>query len=206
MKFKHYIITRMNVGIYDQPKSKEWMEHRIELFEKYTLPSILRQTNKNFTWVLCFDERTPNDIICKYDYLDNVEIFWDRPKYWMKTKPPETDWVITSRIDNDDYYYPNFVEDIQREFINRKMEMVIDIGFLILDEKTGNVYDLEKPLYNSPFITLCEWWHTAEGVMVHEHTRAANLYKGYIIPKYLAVQVVHEMNVINHVRGKKVDI
>ena len=162
MKFKHYIITRMNVGIYDQPKSKQWMEHRIELFEKYTLPSILRQTNKNFTWVLCFDERTPNEVICKYDYLDNVEIFWDRPKYWMKTKPPETDWVITSRIDNDDYYYPNFVEDIQREFISRKMEMVIDIGFLILDEKTGNVYDLEKPLYNSPFITLCEWWHTAE--------------------------------------------
>jgi len=196
----------MNVGIYDQPKSKEWMEHRIELFEKYTLPSILNQTNKNFTCVLCFDERTPNDVICKYDYLDNVEIYWDLPKYWIKTKPPETDWILTSRIDNDDYYMDTFVEDIQKEFISRKQHMVIDIGYLMLEEKTGDVYDMERPVYNSPFITLCEWWHTAEGVMAHEHTRAYNLYKGYIIPKYLSVQVIHDWNITNRARGKKVDI
>lgn len=206
MKFKHYIITRFNFGIYDRKDAGEWMEYRIGLFEQYTLPSIKAQTNKNFTWVLCFDERTPGKIICKYDYLDNVEIFYGRGKDWIKQKPAETDWIITSRIDNDDFYHKDFVQNIQMEFLGRGMkEMILDVHYYIMDHNTKELWDLERPLPNSPLITLCEWWQGAESVLAHEHSNMTKYYRGYIIPKYLACQVAHGKNVICHCRGKKKD-
>lgn len=57
MKFKHYILTRWNLldsktDIYNNPlieNPERWMQHRMELFEKYTLPSLKSQTCQNFT-------------------------------------------------------------------------------------------------------------------------------------------------------------
>ena len=61
----HFIITRFNLRIWQQDKNNipthtsEWLEHRFELFEKYCLPSVENQTNKNFIWLCMFDKETP---------------------------------------------------------------------------------------------------------------------------------------------------
>ena len=62
MTYKHIILTRFNLqfelgnDIHTQPY---WLDERFRLFEKYCLPSIVGQTNQNFTWVILSSEQTP---------------------------------------------------------------------------------------------------------------------------------------------------
>ena len=62
MKYKHIILTRFNLqfelgnDIYIQPS---WLDERFRLFKRYCLPSIVGQTNQNFTWVILSSEQTP---------------------------------------------------------------------------------------------------------------------------------------------------
>ena len=37
----------------------KWLTERQTLFEKFCLPSVMSQTNKNFEWILIADVRTP---------------------------------------------------------------------------------------------------------------------------------------------------
>src|SRR5258706_10927888 len=56
MKYKHYLVTQWNIDMYDLV----WLEKRQALFEKYTLPSVMGQRNKDFEWLLISDARTPD--------------------------------------------------------------------------------------------------------------------------------------------------
>jgi len=47
MKLKHFLITRFNYA-----DDYEHLEQRIELFRRYTMPSIYAQTIKNFEWLI----------------------------------------------------------------------------------------------------------------------------------------------------------
>lgn len=38
-------------------RSNSWFEHRLQIFEKFCLPSVLGQTDKNFRWCLFVDSR-----------------------------------------------------------------------------------------------------------------------------------------------------
>lgn len=62
---QHFILTRFNLLLWNRDKegqkvrSKEWLEHRFYLFEKYCLPSIIGQTCQSFEWIVLFDSTTP---------------------------------------------------------------------------------------------------------------------------------------------------
>ena len=63
--FRHVILTRFNIRWDEQPTgpslgtNPEWLRDRLELFERYCLPSILKQTQPSFSWILFFDHETP---------------------------------------------------------------------------------------------------------------------------------------------------
>ena len=61
--FTHVIQTRFNLAtpgrelaIRTQPG---WLLERFQLFELWCLPSVAAQTSRNFTWLIYFDEGTP---------------------------------------------------------------------------------------------------------------------------------------------------
>ncbi|MBO4826195.1 MAG: hypothetical protein J5506_03015 [Prevotella sp.] len=62
---RHYILTRFNIRLWRADKhlqptlDEEWLASRFELFEKYCLPSVAAQTEKNFSWIVLFDRQTP---------------------------------------------------------------------------------------------------------------------------------------------------
>lgn len=64
-ELQHFILTRFNLLLWNKDKenkkvrSKEWLEHRFSLFEKYCLPSIKSQTCQDFEWIVLFDSSTP---------------------------------------------------------------------------------------------------------------------------------------------------
>lgn len=204
MNYKHYIITRFNNNLYRRPDADVWMSRRMAIFEKYYLPGLRSQTSKNFTWIMSVDTKTPANII-DYFKLLGAKLIYDRPRdKGIKNIVPDHDaeWIVTSRIDNDDAYFPTFVESIQRELT--PMKRVIDIEYCIWDHRVGELWDYNRPAANSPFITLVERWDEAEGVYAHEHSSAPERYTAWRIPgNILACQIIHGHNVLNKVLGKK---
>ena len=64
--FKHYLITRFNLRKPDWSVDKknvavltdQWHDNRFEIFADYCFHSVKNQSNKNFEWLVFFDETT----------------------------------------------------------------------------------------------------------------------------------------------------
>lgn len=132
---KHYLVTQFNCDLYDAG----WLWRRKKVFERYTLPSVQAQINKNFEWVLVSDSRTPEDFKQVLNSYGASVIYHDFENHkWMiergeKETPIEkavrletigdivaagigkqdTDYVITSRLDNDDCISSDYIENTQ---------------------------------------------------------------------------------------------
>lgn len=205
MDFKHFILTRFNLGIYDNnsayaEKIKDpdrWMAHRVELFERYCLPSVMKQTCQDFTWVIAFDPKTESRYIEQYDYFPFVQVCFEQPHLWLKRRPSEADWLITSRFDNDDQYRPEFVKRVQQAF-DHETE-VIDIDYDVMDSHSGKRYRSMRIRPNSPFLSLVEpWERDPKTALGRPHTVMCDLYPARKIG-LLATQVIHDRNICNKV-------
>lgn len=130
-----FLLTRFNLLLWEKDKegkkvrSKVWLEHRFWLFEQYCLPSIAKQTCKEFEWVVLFDNTTPDDfkkrigeLQIKCPQLKPVfvepemgryfsEIFRKEVAHRLAQSPGR---VLTTYLDNDDALDIHFVEDIRR--------------------------------------------------------------------------------------------
>src|ERR1700677_1263076 len=66
-RFKHVVLTQYFTRSIEDPGDlgrrlgniAEWLENRLVLFKRYCLPSVMAQSNQDFTWLLYFDETTP---------------------------------------------------------------------------------------------------------------------------------------------------
>jgi hypothetical protein len=121
--FPHFIITRIGFGIYDEDR----LAKMIELFSAVTFPSIGKQKNQEFTWLIVVDEacaqvnkkQIMSLIAGRANYhcvpidvtrLSNVRVacfdwIWDHCQTFILEKGliknPE-EYVVTSIIDADD--------------------------------------------------------------------------------------------------------
>ena len=160
--FKHYIFTRWNLlddnmDIYNNPQVENpeaWMEHRCKLFNEITLKSVMLQTERNFTWLLAFAKETPKHITDYYAGWPNVKIINEYPRTWIQDKVSDGEWIITSRLDNDDYIYPDYIQKVQGKF-NEKF-LLVDTDGRQKDLATGKLYTVERKTCNSPFLSLIE--------------------------------------------------
>jgi hypothetical protein len=157
----HFVLTRFNVRmpIYQHP-GDEWLPGRLELFQKYCLPTFRAQTERQFTWLVFLDSGTPqwlkdivettmSDIVHPV-YVDGL--FTAEYAADVVGRLTKTPYVITTRVDNDDAISSDFVETIQREFTGQRLEFVNLVnGAQYFDEK---VY--LRPYTRNPFVTLVE--------------------------------------------------
>jgi hypothetical protein len=129
---QHFILTRFNIRLWRRDKggnavrTREWLENRCELFEKYCLPSVAHQTCKDFLWIVLFDGKTPEE------FREKIRGYQVRcPQLRPVFVAPENgrDFgkvfrsavlehlnggrVITTYLDNDDALDIHFVEDLQ---------------------------------------------------------------------------------------------
>lgn len=131
---QHFILTRFNLRLWNRDKSgssvrtREWLEHRFSLFERYCLPSIIGQTCHDFTWIVLFDSQTPDEYKSRVGgylklcpqlvpiYVSPQEgryfaqIFGDE----VRKRVVASARVLSTYLDNDDALSVHFVEDIQR--------------------------------------------------------------------------------------------
>lgn len=220
---KHYLITEWNVDMLDL----DWLHARQKLFERFTLPSVESQINKDFTWILVSDTRTPDSFkkvlegypaevlyfnFEDYDWGDlsadidhevmkrsvDLELI-DRPLIdYIGT--PDTDYIITSRLDNDDAISIDHIDKIQTSskklWKGTPFWLNLTRGYKYCD---GNVYPVTSP--HSPFISFVEppvniktTYQTCHTLAQETEYPVEMIRKGHN-PTWL--QVIHGANLLN---------
>ena len=136
----HFILTRFNIPfiVCQNPQGghlplkvgsrrlgcdPDWLSHRFKLFKRWTLPSVQSQSCKQFRWLCFFDEETPQEYLQEAESW-NMEIIL--VPYTIQSysgaiiyAPAIADrvtseWVATTRLDNDDMIAWDFVERVQQ--------------------------------------------------------------------------------------------
>lgn len=221
---KHFLVTRFNLRHEEWKTDKKgsvvltdkWLDERFELFFNYCLPSVINQKNQNFTWIVLFDSKTPSQyksVIDKIsaDYKNFRALFIDDMKlvqfslkqFISKVLNDKDDFIITTRLDNDDSIHYNFIETIQKLAI-KKADTVIDLRRGYQLNVSNNYFEYRK-YYNSfnPFISVIEstasfntihcgkthrQWMNSRSIIVYDETP-------------LWIEVIHNRNKYNSVRS-----
>ncbi len=162
MRLQHFLMTRFNLGLYPADMNQayrdksgqapatdpdKWMQDRLELFDKYCVPSVMSQSNKNFTWLVVFDPKTPSKFRERIErYRDDgvlvplyaksrcrdearvvASVFSGKllrflhfeaalpaaQDYVTRRLDKWTEYIITTRLDNDDAIHSDFVRRVQ---------------------------------------------------------------------------------------------
>lgn len=152
--YKHYVITRFNlfdragydVSSYEYINSDKYLDLRFQLFDTYCFPSVSKQTNTNFTWLILFNDKLPERWRIKMQkYIDifpNLEIRYLSEIFENKWKnllsnlikkeleicKINPEFIITTRIDNDDAFNLSYIDEIQNYYLKNQQESIINFS------------------------------------------------------------------------------
>ncbi|MDZ4748609.1 MAG: glycosyltransferase [Saprospiraceae bacterium] len=140
--FTHLLITRFNIkvsglgpeGLDSSSVNEHWFEERMKLFEMICAPSVLGQTNTNFTWLIYVDPTTDLE---RFTLLKDspiaIELIFAEDFLAMKRdiisriRAVSSPYVITSRMDNDDVVSSIYIQTIQDAF-QQKDKLIINLN------------------------------------------------------------------------------
>lgn len=222
--FTHLLLTRFNLDFSPYTHTPylcddQWHQDRFKLFNRYCLPSVINQTIQNFEWIIFFNEEK-RELYTSFireteKALKNVRFLFVKPEEdhrqrlvrYIK-KNYSSDYLITTRIDNDDCISSHFMESIQEKFMERRdafdHEYVLNAG-------TGYQYEVKFPFRKalikdykySPFLSLfsklkgCDEINT---VLKHAHHRWEEYETSEEMPDHpYWTQIIHENNVSNRI-------
>ncbi len=221
---RHFLVTRFNLrtGGWQTTRagyevtSDEWLEHRFALFETYCLPSVMNQSCDGFEWCIYFDVATPQSFRRRVDALQetypSIRVFYIDglqqqqqffSRYVRDCLDANDEFVITTRLDNDDLVHEDFIKTIQEQFIPVH-DTVIDLrsGFQVSLTATGAEIRNYRTRFN-PFVSLIEAVDQVETVIAKKHyewERCASVVAYSRQP--LWIELVHERNMLNHTRNR----
>lgn len=216
--FRHVILTRFNIRWDERPTgpslgtNPEWLRDRFELFERYCVPSMLNQTRSSFFWLLFFDHETPPEFAERARSLATLHpgirpVFCGlltpevRRRSIIEALPDQPEWLLTTRLDNDDGLHEDFLRDVQdaqrferAEVINCPFGIALQ-GHRAYKQRHGS----------NAFISLSEPFADFQTVLsIARHVYASETYPIQQVgesPRWL--QVIHGGNVSNRVRGRR---
>lgn len=222
-EFRHYILTPFNIYLYGERREAqlasarltpdEWMDHRLELFGTYTLPSIAGQSCKDFTWVVMLDENTSP----RHRKILDAMKFPNLRLCYRNTEKRDTSFLtefekgdydlITTRIDNDDAFQKDVVQSLH-DCYRRKAEcdqpwaMMFLKGYM-LDADSGEMYMVSHATNNCP--TMVENSQSPKTILYIKHNEVPKkLPTEYIVDKPSWLMVVHSQNISNQMPDKEI--
>jgi hypothetical protein len=226
----HFILTRFNLPLwnFDKTGSKartdEWLEERFELFERYCLPSVAKQTCKNFVWLVLFDENTPNRYKTKISnyakkcaqfkaYYLSAEESKNYISYFSQIikmlADKESKQIITTRLDNDDAINIDCISEIQSQIEKEHINVDFCLSFqwgLQYFEKWNYIHKIRFP--NNHFITFVEnEISNLKNIYSIAHLDVAKQQRFVKIRNkkmLMWIEVIHDKNASNDVKIKNI--
>lgn len=226
-KIFHALITRFNIEYLVKVPSilgglpSLWLEQRMDLFFEYCYPSVVKQSNKNFIWLIYFDVNTPKETLNLFKFRDSENIINVRlADSWINIDqvilkdlaskfPLNFDYFVSSRLDNDDA--------LRYDFIEKAHDLVNDYGYsekTILDFQNGYIYDqkrnqiFEKKIESNPFILLVEpKSQKYSTVFAFQHKEMKYHFNSVVsTDERMWSHIIHDSNLVNKVSGRSVYI
>ncbi len=218
---KHFLATRFNLRFDvwktvkdgSVPLTEEWLAERFDLFQTYCLPSVVHQKNQDFYWVVFFDTDTPkkykkliNEIATSFKnfyplYINGYDSLLPSFKQFIQSHLEEQDdFIITSRLDNDDVLHEDFTDTVQRLAV-KKHETVIDLRRGYKMDITNNFLEFRK--YYFPFnqfvslVESAEEFNTVFSRMHPDWKYSSSIIIYDIRP--LWIETIHKKNMLNNV-------
>ncbi|MCR4800942.1 MAG: putative rhamnosyl transferase [Bacteroidales bacterium] len=220
--FHHFLLTRFNIPQRDvYPKDKNdnaidesWLIDRINLFDIYCFPSICSQVCKDFDWLVFFDKDSPRFlkdkiVIWRQECPQFFPIYVSDYDEFMRFSMNDAickmmgnvDFVITTRLDNDDALLDKAILEIQSSFV--------PCNNTIIDFENGFCYDRGKRILcyvknniSNQFISLIENKEEVRTVFFYNHRKWVGNAEYIKIKLPLWLEIVHERNLLNKITGK----
>ena len=220
MQYRHVIITRFNVLFRELAHKRvdakgldaSWLAERFDLFERYCLPSVLAQTSQEFIWLVYFNAATPPSFVERARRAcagrDNIRLlFCDIYDHALLERDlraeliPKPEWLLTTRLDNDD--------GLRRDFVKRVHENLRFMGAEAINFPNGIVYAGGKTYSHrdesNAFLSLLEPFEGFKTVLCVQHPEMAQVaFVRQIEGEPAWLQVIHDSNIRNRVRGWRV--
>lgn len=160
MDYKSLLLTRFNV-FYKTKISQNgldpevWLLERLEIFLKFCFPSILNQSEKNFTWFFYIDASTPSSVRERLEQAFKPHPFivllsQHYEDFTLSSSLMEDielhlgtnfNYLISSRVDSDDMLHKDYFLNLRECFnyqqykaINFTKGMVYEIGSGVISE------------------------------------------------------------------------
>jgi len=213
-RFCHFLLTRFSISLPEEIllPDNSWLEHRVQLFERLCLPSVITQSCQNFKWLVFFNSASRETLLARIrtygGYGNFVPVWLDGPwdsdilRWAVAEYARGHEYMITSRLDNDDAIATRYIETIQDQFESQNFEFVNFTNGYILDRQA--VYACQQ--WSNPFISLIERgqdFRTALGCGNHlESSEMGPVRQVGSFPGWL--QVVHSRNISNRIWGNRV--
>ncbi len=220
---KHFLITRFNLRVEEWKTSKtgipvlteDWLKNRFVLFENYCLPSVQNQSVQDFCWFVFFDTETPKkyksritELSLEYKnfrpiYIEGMANLIRSVKENILKKISENDeFIITTRLDNDDILHKDFIKSIQLLYkpVNNT---VVDLrkGYQVTLNKNHNQQIRKITNDFNPYVSLIEMAEQCNTVLSRNHKKWRNAVSSIIYnEKPLWCELVHEENMLNATR------
>jgi hypothetical protein len=213
-EFTHLVLTRFNTAIGYAPSrmglQTDWLMSRLELFERYCLPSVAGQQGADFQWLVFLDAETPAWFRKKLDvfmpvftpmYIEGVatdEVIAETiAASGLVTSP----YLLTTRLDNDDAIARRHLVLVEQAFRRQEREfLVFPLG---MQSFRGHLYNVYWP--SNPFLSLVERVQSGSRfttVMCVRHDRVR--YAGPVKQIFRSaqwLQILHDANIGNSLRG-----
>jgi len=196
MNFKHIILIRFNY-----PKNEANLDIRKRYLEEICLHSLERQTNKNFSVLICSNlDLTFNselDIFIVGDGNNHGKWKMDSTNRNKKLKElsENYEYIITTRLDSDDVLLPNCIDIIQKNF-QEKDKIIIDPSGYTYESRVNKFmeYTSSRP---SQFLSLIE--STINPVYCYKkpHTNMKQLGPVITLDDLVRIYVVHDLSIFS---------
>lgn len=191
-----------------------WLEGRFELFERYCLPSVAAQTNRDFDWIIYFDIDTPSEFKARIERLR--EVFPFTPYYtglfrgegWARsvreTYELNTPLLLSTRLDNDDALASDFMERLHANVAahDHALGSYNFSNGLIRSGTSLYAHRHESNAFSSLLEPVSPDLRTAPATQHMHIAKSGPVYQ--IEGPAMWLQIVHETNVSNKIRGARV--
>lgn len=230
--YAHFLITLFNLALWPEDKAKaptrtrQWLDSRCELFERWCLPSVAAQKGARFRWLVMFDADTPADVrkrierwqgVCPslepcFFTAEEVAGFTGRStgrqvrfinRAMRERLGGDETWLLTTNLDNDDALACDALARIEQAFENERRQKVISlVNGLQLFPADMAVIGMRYP--HNHFLTLCEpLTADTDAVTVESmsHRQARRIFAVDDIEGAQGwIEVVHANNISNDLR------
>jgi len=206
MGFQHFIITNFNCYLYENKDINDydqWMDWRICVFQRFTVPSVLAQTCQQFTWLVQLSPQTPQHYQQKIQSIIhevNGRIVGQYHDVCGIPKDiPNADKYIYSILESDDAIPKQYIQQIQDVVDIYPVPFLIDmttmfrVSYDLLHYQV--VYQFLRLLLNPIFS--CEIFSVVTNqrkIPPIEHQATYNIYPQHYTLQNAGVQITHKAN------------